>query len=93
MCLGKHTLRRVGPNVHPEIPPDHTQRHGLDTVCNFFERSAWTPAALAHCGGVLILTRLTFSGVITLLVLLTGRPQESYRTASTRSCVATASWT
>ena len=68
LCLGKHTLRRVGQNIHPDIPPDHSQRHGLDTSYNFFERSAWTPAALAHCVGVLLLTRLTFSGVITLLV-------------------------
>jgi hypothetical protein len=68
MCLGKHTLRRVGQTVHPELPPDHSQRHGLETVYNFFERSAWTPAALAHAIGVLILTRLKFWGVITLLV-------------------------
>src|SRR5262245_14546009 len=68
MCLGKHTLRRVGQTVHPATPPDHTQRHGLDTVYNFFDRSAWTPCGLAHGVGVLILTRLRFSGVITLLV-------------------------
>lgn len=50
MCLGRHTLRRVGQTAHPEVPPNHTRRHGLDTFYNFFERSAWTPAGLAHRG-------------------------------------------
>lgn len=68
MCLGKHTLRRVGENTQPDVLPDHRQRHGLDTSYNFFERSAWTPQGLAHRVGVLILTRLKFVGVITLLV-------------------------
>jgi hypothetical protein len=68
MCLGKHTLYRVAQNVHPETVPDHSQRHGLDTSYNFFERSAWTPSGLAHHVGLLILTRLKFLGVITLLV-------------------------
>ena len=58
MCLGKHTLRRVGDNSHPQNPPDHSQRHGLDSYYNFFERSAWWPQSLAHHVGVLILTRL-----------------------------------
>jgi hypothetical protein len=68
MCLGKHTLRRVGQTAHPDVVPDHTQRHGLDIYYNFFERSAWTPDGLAHRIGVLILTRLKFWGIITLLV-------------------------
>jgi hypothetical protein len=68
MCLGRHTLRRVGQTAHPEVPPDHSRRHGLDTVYNFFERSAWTPTALAHRVGVLILTRLKVWGAITLLI-------------------------
>ncbi len=68
MCLGQHTLRRVGENVHPDVPPDHTRRHGLDAYYNFFERSAWAPRSLSHRIGVLILTRLTFCGAITLLV-------------------------
>jgi hypothetical protein len=68
MCLGKHTLRRVGDNSHPQNPPDHSQRHGLDTYYNFFERSAWTPQSLAHHVGVLLLTRLRLVGAITLLV-------------------------
>jgi hypothetical protein len=68
MCLGQHTLRRVGENVHPDTPPDHSQQHGLDTWYNFFERSAWTPRGLAHRVGVLLLTRLRFVGAITLLV-------------------------
>src|SRR6516164_4635477 len=68
MCLGQHTLRRVGETAHPQTPPDHSRRHGLDTFYNFFERSAWTPAGLAYRVGVLILTRLTFTGAITLLV-------------------------
>jgi hypothetical protein len=68
MCLGRHTLRRVAHNARPAVPPDHSQRHGLDTSYNFFERSAWTPSGLAHRVGVLILTRLEFCGAITLLV-------------------------
>jgi hypothetical protein len=40
----------------------------LDTYYNYFERSAWKPAGLAHRVGVLILTRLKFFGAITLLV-------------------------
>jgi hypothetical protein len=68
MCLGRHTLRRVAHNAHPDRAPDHSRRHGLDTAYNFFERSAWTPTGLAHRVGVLILTRLQFWGAITLLV-------------------------
>jgi len=68
MCLGKHTLYRVAQNVHPEVVHDHSQRHGFDSYYNYFERSAWAPSGLAHRVGVLILTRLKFFGVITLLV-------------------------
>jgi hypothetical protein len=68
MCLGKHTLRRAAENAHPDQVPDHSRRHGLDTYYNFFERSAWTAQGLAYRIGVLILSRLTFGGAITLLV-------------------------
>jgi hypothetical protein len=68
MCLGKHTLRRVAQNAHPDRVPDHSRPHGLDTSYNFFERSAWAPRDLAHHVGVLILTRLKLFGTITLLV-------------------------
>jgi hypothetical protein len=68
MCLGKHTLFRVGHCVHPEVEPDHSQRHGLDSYYNFFERSAWTPKELAYRVALLILTRLKPVGPITLLV-------------------------
>jgi hypothetical protein len=68
MCLGRHTLRRVAQSAHPDRPPDHSRRHGLDTSYNFFERAAWTPAGLAHRVGALILTRLKFWGAVTLLV-------------------------
>src|SRR6202043_3710658 len=68
MCLGKHRLYRVAQSAHPDRIHDHSQRHGFDTYYNFFERSAWTPAGLAHRVGVLILTRLQFFGTITLLV-------------------------
>src|SRR3954465_8893577 len=68
MCLGKHTLWRVAQTVHPEAIPDHSQRHGLDRYYNFFERSAWTPKALAYRVAVLIVTRLEFLGIISLLV-------------------------
>jgi hypothetical protein len=68
MCLGRHTLRRVGQTAHPEIVPDHSQRHGLDRSYNFFARSAWTPGALAYRVALLVFTRLKLLGTITLLV-------------------------
>src|SRR5271154_5034868 len=68
LCLGKHRLGRVADNTQPQQLRDHSQRHGLDTYYNFFERSAWNPAALAYHVAVLILTRLKFTGPITLLV-------------------------
>jgi DDE superfamily endonuclease len=68
MCLGKHTLLRVGENTRPQDPPDHSQRHGLDCYYNFFERSSWNPKDLAYRIAILILTRLSFTGCITLLV-------------------------
>ena len=40
MCLGKHTLFRVGHSVDPQQPPDLSKRHGLDAYSNFLERSA-----------------------------------------------------
>ena len=100
MCLGKHTLLRVGHTCHPQQPPDHSQRHDLDTFYNFFERSAWKPKDLAYRIAVLILTRLPFAGSITLLVddTLAHKRGESVwglgwwrdAVASTRKRVATA---
>jgi hypothetical protein len=68
MCLGSHTLRRVGDNAHPDVPPDHTRRHGLDTYYNFFERSSWAAPGLSHRVGMILLTHLKFFGPLTLLV-------------------------
>ncbi|MCA1820083.1 MAG: transposase [Halobacteriales archaeon] len=68
MCLGKHTLRRVAENAHPDTAPDHSRRHGLDPYYNFFERSAWTPDGLAYRVALLVLTRLAWLGIVTLLV-------------------------
>lgn len=68
MCLGKHTLSRVAQNANPSSPPDRAARHGLDSYYNFFERSAWTPSVLAQRVGVLILTSLRFTGLVTLLI-------------------------
>ena len=68
LCLGKHRLGRVADHTQPQQLRDHAQRHGLDTYYNFFERSAWNPAALAQRVAILILTRLKFTGAITLLV-------------------------
>jgi DDE superfamily endonuclease len=100
MCLGKHTLCRVGENTRPQDPPDHSRRHGLDCYYNFFERSSWKPRDLAYRVAVLILTRLFFSGCITLLVddtLAHKRGQSVWglgwwrdAVASTRKRVATA---
>lgn len=101
MCLGKHTLSRAGENTRPQVPPDHSQRHGLDAYYNFFERSSWTPKDLAFRIAVLILTRLPLSGRITLLVddtLAHKRGKSAWGLgwwrdagASTRKRVATAS--
>src|SRR3954467_15545772 len=101
MCLGKHTLRRVGDNDHPQLPPDHSQPHGLDTFYNFFERSSWKPKDLAYRTAVLVLTRLNFTGCVTLLVddtLAHKRGKSVWglgwwrdAVASTRKRVATAS--
>jgi len=101
MCLGHHTLRRAAHSAQPQAPPDHSARHGLDGYYNFFERSAWTPAGLAYQVGLLILTRLTFFGRITLLVddtLAHKRGRSVWglgwwrdAVASTRKRVATAS--
>jgi hypothetical protein len=101
MCLGKHTLSRVAHSAQPQTPPDHSQRHGLDSSYNFFERSAWTAAGLAYHVAVLILTRLTFLGRLTLLVddtLAHKRGQSVWgmgwwrdAVASTQKRVATAS--
>src|SRR5215471_19872464 len=68
MCLGNHTLLRVGDNTRPQQPPDHSQRHGLDCYYNFFERSSWQPKDLAYRIALLVLTRLSFSGRVSLLV-------------------------
>jgi hypothetical protein len=68
MCLGQHRLCRVADSAQPQTLRDHSQRHGLDTTYNFFERSAWTPAGLAYRLALLILTRLSLTGTLTLLV-------------------------
>jgi hypothetical protein len=68
MCLGDHTLRRVAHSAQPNIPPDHSQRHGLDDYYNFFERSAWTSANLAYQVAILLFAHLSLVGRITLLV-------------------------
>jgi hypothetical protein len=101
LCLGKRTLLRVGETSHSDLPPDHSQRHGLDSYYNFFERSAWDPAVLAQRLGLLILTSLKFTGLVTLLVddTLTHKTGKCVwglgwfrdAVASTRKRVATAS--
>ena len=68
LCLGTHRLCRVADYAQPQTLRDHSQRHGLDTSYNFWERSAWTPSGLAYHVAVLILTRLRPRGVVTLLV-------------------------
>ena len=68
MCLGPHTIRRVAHSAQPDTPPDESKRHGLDSYYNFFSRSAWSAAGLAQQVLLLIITRLSLSGRITLLV-------------------------
>src|SRR5262245_45809783 len=101
MCLRQRTLLRVAENTHPDRPPDHSGRHGFDGYYNFFARSAWTPSALAQRLGVLILSRLGFTGCICLLLddTLTHKTGKSVwelgwfrdAVARTRKRVATAS--
>jgi DDE superfamily endonuclease len=101
MCLGKHTLFRVGHSTNPQNIPDHSKRHGLDSYYNFFERSAWTPKDLAQRVALLVITRLKPFGCITLLVddtLAHKRGKSVWgmgwfrdAVASTRKRVATAS--
>jgi hypothetical protein len=101
MCLGRHRLCRVADTAQPQSLRDHSQRHGLDTTYNFFERSAWTPAGLAYHVAVLIGTRLQCGGVLTLLVDDTLAHKRGQRVwglgwfrdavASTRKRTATAS--
>jgi hypothetical protein len=68
MCLGKHTLLRVGASCHPDAPAGQGGRHGLDRCYNFFERSAWHPTVLAQRVGLLILQALQPTGLVVLLV-------------------------
>jgi hypothetical protein len=68
LCLGQHRLSRVADTTQPQHLRDHSQRHGLDTTYNFFERSAWKVTGLAYHVAVLIVTRLQLRGTITLLV-------------------------
>jgi DDE superfamily endonuclease/putative transposase ISC1217 len=68
MCLGKRTLSRVAQSAHPDTLPDHSQRHDFDSYYNFFERSAWSPSGLFKSLGVLIFSRLRFTGCVSLLV-------------------------
>src|SRR5437016_5643068 len=68
MCLGRHNLFRVAQTTDPRSLPDHSQRHGFDTVYNYFGRSAWTAGGLARRVGILLFTRLKLFGTITLLV-------------------------
>lgn len=101
MCLGKHTLFRVGHSANPQTCPDHSKRHGLDCYYNFFERAAWTPGDLAYQVALLVITRLIPFGSITLLVddTLTHKRGKNVwgmgwfrdAVASTRKRVATAS--
>ena len=101
LCLGKHRLCRVADTAQPQHLRDHSQRHGLDTTYNFFERAAWTATGLACHLAILILTRLKLTGPITLLVddtLAHKRGKSVWglgwfrdAVASTRKRVATAS--
>jgi hypothetical protein len=101
LCLGNHRLCRVADTAAPQGLRDHSRRHGLDTTYNFFERSAWTPKALAYRLAVLACTRLKLFGPLILLVddtLTHKRGQKVWglgwfrdAVASTRKRTATAS--
>src|SRR5262249_56960701 len=66
MCLGKHTLRRVGHSARPQHILDHSRRHGLDFSYNFFELSAWSAKDLDYRCALLFLTRLQSIGCLAL---------------------------
>jgi len=68
LCLGKHTLWRVGYSADPRDCPDHSQRHAWDSYYNFFERSAWSPKGLAYQVALLIVSRLQALGSLTVLI-------------------------
>jgi hypothetical protein len=68
LCPGRHRLCRVAESADPRTLPNHSQRHGFDSYYNYFERSAWSPKGLAQRVGILLLTKLRFFGIITLLV-------------------------
>jgi hypothetical protein len=101
MCLGKHTLFRVGLSANPQHSPDQSQPHGLDVYYNFFERSSWRPSDLARQIALLVITRLNPIGCITLLIddtlahkrgaTVWGLGWFRDAVASTRTRVATAS--
>lgn len=67
MCLGDHTIKRVGRTAQADQIPDDSGRHGLDSYYNFFERASWVPAELGKRVAELILSRLC-SGVVTVVV-------------------------
>jgi hypothetical protein len=68
LCLGNHRLGRVADTAPPQALRDHTQRHGLDTPDNFFERAAGAVTGRAYRVALLSLTRRNRTGTATLLV-------------------------
>jgi hypothetical protein len=101
MCLGDHNVYRVATTDHLDRDLPRSERHCFDRYYNFFARSAWIPAALAREFVLLVVTRLTRFGRLTLVVddtLLHKRGQHVWglgwfrdAVASTRKRTATAS--
>src|SRR3954449_1766476 len=46
LCLGKHTLMRVGHSADPTEPPDLSRRHGLDT----YYSAGWMKSPITGTG-------------------------------------------
>jgi hypothetical protein len=101
MCLGRHSLFTVAKHTQPQQLHDHSQRHGLDTYFNFFERSAWQPSLLQRCLAQFLFLTFKLTGTVTLLIddtlihkrgrCVWGRGWWRDPVASTQKRVATAS--
>jgi hypothetical protein len=67
MCLGQHTEFRVFEAYHGRhVPRD--ARHPFDRLYNFFSRSAWLAADLAHAVALQVVLALNRTGALLVIV-------------------------
>src|SRR4029077_16597396 len=62
MCLGKHTLRRVGQTRTPDTVPDHSRRHGRAPTYTFCEGPPGSPPLRARLVAMRVFPRLQLGG-------------------------------